>query len=823
VDQDQARGPDICATGVLAAGGIAAVGVALFLLFRPTPVQLTQAPEVERARLERQRHGIGLLVAAAGVVLLVIAGWLGFTQGLRSLGESFGLAVFGLVAVVGGFMQVSGGGTSQETFFQALTAKKANVSGALIFVGMGLLVLGVYLRLKPFADAPANWFPLWVGAGLLGLVLSGGGAYLRVSTTVTPTAMRLFILTVGGLSGLIIAFFTFCMAWIWRNDVFFAGVPGWNGDNGWRLWLCAYVELIGLALLFGSLLLARADVRTYPTLRRVLYGYNAVLTGLLVLIFLVALNIVVIAAYPLSLHWTEVQGFYGLSEKSEDLLMKLKEPTTVYLIMSERFPTYGDMRRFLKNCQSYTDKLKVELIDPESPADKNQYIELLQKYKEVQPPLERNPMSRGGSEGRGVLLVYGPEDTKKEPKRVMIGADKLQDTNEQPGRNPDEKPKKTFRFLGEVAVMSELQHFMMDEKKTKVYFLQGNGELDISNSFQFIDVQRRRLTVEFAPFGGGVFVDRLEKENLEVKGLSFSSSPKQDPRTVYITGEQRKEVPKDCQVLVIAGPSRKMPKETLNAIERYLDSGSDKRLLVLFDIVAANADFTAMVETGLEPLLNDKLSVEVGKDYAFRYSPELGNRDPLDAKFVLARMSADADNPVAKKFTREFEFESARVIRAAAKGGRGQAATVLEAISEPDTFVVWAEPDLKLLKDRMSQINHGRDYWRSHPDLHDYRNKVPIGVTVSQDGKPRAVVLGNAGMASNSQMSQANNSFNMLASFIDWLTDRPGLGVRPREQGVFTISPKIKQEWGRITLMPGWLMTLGVLGLGLAAWVVRRK
>jgi hypothetical protein len=29
--------------------GIAAVGVALFLLFRPTPVQLTQAPEVERA------------------------------------------------------------------------------------------------------------------------------------------------------------------------------------------------------------------------------------------------------------------------------------------------------------------------------------------------------------------------------------------------------------------------------------------------------------------------------------------------------------------------------------------------------------------------------------------------------------------------------------------------------------------------------------------------------------------------------------------------------------------------------------------------------
>ncbi len=79
----------------------------------------------------------------------------------------------------------------------------------------------------------------------------------------------------------------------------------WQGDVGWHLWLCAYVELIGLALMFASLMLAKADIRSNVVLRRTLYGYNAFLTGLLLLAVLVVLNIVLFALFPGSFEWSK--------------------------------------------------------------------------------------------------------------------------------------------------------------------------------------------------------------------------------------------------------------------------------------------------------------------------------------------------------------------------------------------------------------------------------------------------------------------------------------------------------------------------------------
>ena len=69
--------------------------------------------------------------------------------------------------------------------------------------------------------------------------------------------MRTFLLIVGGICGFILALGAIWRAVLWK-DVLFGGMTIWQGESSWQLWYCAYAELIGLALMFGSLLLARS-------------------------------------------------------------------------------------------------------------------------------------------------------------------------------------------------------------------------------------------------------------------------------------------------------------------------------------------------------------------------------------------------------------------------------------------------------------------------------------------------------------------------------------------------------------------------------------
>src|SRR5262249_26263482 len=202
----------------------------------------------------------------------------------------------------------------QERFLQTLIQKRDGISMLLLLVGGALALLGLWLRFshENTADDPAPPFPIWVGPILFGLVGIGMGQYPRVTPQMDRAQARIVVRLTGGLTGLILTLMTICQAWIWRN-IFFGGLPAWRGPLAWQMWVCAYLAFAGLVLMFASFMLARADIRVNPVLRRSLYGYNAILTGLLLLIFLVVLNIVVFTALPLTLNWSEKGGLYSLS------------------------------------------------------------------------------------------------------------------------------------------------------------------------------------------------------------------------------------------------------------------------------------------------------------------------------------------------------------------------------------------------------------------------------------------------------------------------------------------------------------------------------
>ncbi len=782
---------------ILLVMALAMVGLAFVRLRRVDPAAVSED------QFRRHKRLVGLFIQACGVIQLALAIWLGYGQRLSGLGETAGLFSLALIFLACGWWQARTNPIVQETLVQALRARQAGLSLFLIALGSILVLFGVWLRFRIFSERPGALYPLWLAPLLLGLVLAGSGAFLRLNPQLSPSGARFAVLAVGGLSGLVLALMTFCLAWIWRDDVFFANVAGWNSERGWRVWLCGYLQLYSLALIFGSLLLARADIRVNPILRRTLYGYNAVLTGLLLLVFLVTLNIVVYASYPFTFDWTKEKGLYALSKQSIDVLEKLREPVTAYVIINPRSSRFSDIKHLLDNCQHVTDLLSVEYIHPDR--DFERYRKLMAEYSQLGGPRELTEV------GRGVLLAYGKEPERKKKSKLIPPAE-IHEPDFTKRVPPGTHPPTIFN--GENVIVGQIKYFMEGDKKAKVYFLQGHGELDLAVREAFPIFLTRPAYQELAPQGAGGLIERLQKEKLEVMGLSFSrpEKGKENPRILYLA--DKKEIPDDARAVVIAGPSRPLATETVEALKRYMTFRKG-RLLVMLDVVT-DREYKGLVKTGLEDFLKD-FNVDVTNEYVFHYP---GFRD--DPLLFEARTPGNVKNLVSRSFALEsFVMRTARIVNPLVTAPGFQAEVMLMGIGQR-TSVIWSEANLSALKNPLA---HGE----AKLTTAEVQEQLPVAVAVTEsdkpggEGRPRLVVIGDAEIAANALQDPRVGSlyYSFLASCLDWLAERPGVGARQREPGIYEVSSKT--NWGRLALLPGWLMSLAVIGLGTGIWVVRRR
>ena len=87
------------------------------------------------------------------------------------------------------------------------------------------------------------------------------------------------------------------------------------------------------------------------------------------------------------------------------------------------------------------------------------------------------------------------------------------------------------------------------------------------------------------------------------------------------------------------------------------------------------------------------------------------------------------------------------------------------------------------------------------------------------------VVFGDASWISNRLLQQATpNNFNLFASSLSWLVERADIGTRipPTQHDLYQLKAPPNSGM-RLLLLPGLLMMLGVLALGVGVWVVRRR
>ena len=141
---------------------------------------------------------------------------------------------------------------------------------------------------------------------------------------------------------------------------------------------------------------------------------------------------------------------------------------------------------------------------------------------------------------------------------------------------------------------------IIQNRTKKIYFLKGHGEHGVDDSTNY---RYRQVRIE------------LEKQNYQVLTHSLLMEP---------------QIPKDCDVLVIAGPTKPISTQGIKIIEDYLAKSG--KLLLLLD---PSLNSTQDVNLGLVQLMK-KWGVKIGNDLVIdhqHFFTWLGGYAALDLQF----------------------------------------------------------------------------------------------------------------------------------------------------------------------------------------------
>lgn len=334
----------------------------------------------------------------------------------------------------------------------------------------------------------------------------------------------------------------------------------------------------------------------------------------------------------------------------------------------------------------------------------------------------------------------------------------------------------------EVTIISE-QKFtsailkLIQNKPKKIYFLVGHGEHKIDN-----------LT------GAGLskFKTALENHNYEPIPLPLLSEP---------------NIPTDCDLLAIVGPTSTLSSREIGIISKYLDKNG--KLLLLFH----PSDSAEDVNQRLVQLMK-KWSVSVGNDlvvdkYNFNYS--IGSSAPL-LQYEL--------HEITRQLPSFIVFPKTRSVRPIENAKRNLTVKTL-AKTTGSIGVSWGE---------IERTSAGKFSSNEYTEGIDLPGPVSLAVAVEKDitvntenvSPTRMVVLGCANFAMNHYFDVANRFF--LLTTVNWLTEEGDLVAITEpdlsEQMLRSMTP---QQAGVVQITAIFLIPLVVFIAGLVVWWNRRE
>lgn len=469
--------------------------------------------------------------------------------------------------------------------------------------------------------------------------------------------------------------------------------------------------------------------------------------AILAALALAALANVAAAKFPVRWDWTE-SGLYTLSEESRRAAAGLDRDVRIVSFLVDGGPVSPDALR--------------------------QIDSLLEAYRQANPKrvtLERIDPRRDPLRAQALLKEFGLDPLRDSIDVVVVesGARRKQirllDMVEFDAGAPSSGTPPVRALKVEPAVTGALTAVTRAKRPT-VYFAAGHGERD---------------PLAAAEPGLSRFAAGLEREDVAVAPWNAVGAT---------------EVPKDADLVVVAGPTSPWLPAERDALTRYLEGGG-RALLLLEPTLRRGGD--ALVDDGLGPLLarfgvaeDADVVVDPGRGVPF-LGPETFYAETLGLHPVT---SALRGQPVL--------FVLARSLRAAKPG---PANVVVHSLAE-SSDASWGETDLAHLR-------------QVALDKNDLKGPLPLALAAERERGGRLLAVGDVDSFSNLAFDRlANGSFALNAA--DWLLDEgSALGLRPKDRRLarlFLTGPQLDALFATLVL----LLPAMAVGAGLYVWARRR-
>jgi ABC-type uncharacterized transport system involved in gliding motility auxiliary subunit len=347
------------------------------------------------------------------------------------------------------------------------------------------------------------------------------------------------------------------------------------------------------------------------------------------------------------------------------------------------------------------------------------------------------------------------------------------------GKKTTVKPDEAGRSHGEREVTTALYRLITETAK-KIYFTTGHGELSVS------DVKPRGLST---------VLDRLEEQNYLVETINLL---------------EKKKIPEDCNLLVVAGPTVKFSDEEVNMVTEYALSGRS----VLFLLGPGKL-------TGLEPLV-EEFGILPGNDYIYETSRNM----TIQAGGAIAPLVAPRDSSeITEKLSNQnFLFPFVRSMSPRFKSWDSSFRRLL-ASSENS----WAETDLQ----SAMTVNTGIKPSRSEQEL---KGPVDVAITVEREyplpdsiATPtnksysvRSAFFGNVTFCTNEVTAMFPANLSLFTNTVNWITKNENIiEITPHTMAFTPVelrdSDRRVISWLSVVLIP-----LAILMAGIVVWYRRR-
>ncbi|MFM7111391.1 MAG: hypothetical protein ACKO26_09620, partial [Planctomycetota bacterium] len=293
-------------------------------------------------------------------------------------------------------------------------------------------------------------------------------------------------------------------------------------------------------------------------------------------------------------------------------------------------------------------------------------------------------------------------------------------------------------------------------------------------------------------------------------------------------------IPADADIIVMAGPKNDLSQQAVDALEKFLQGGSSGKkgkLLVLLGPERERAGgaigFTPLPR--LKGLLR-KFKVDVADQVVVN-----GELPPHSTTIAVAnpRVSSSLTKPMRRGGgLLPFEFPEARVVSPVTAGPADAAAP--SPLSADSFLIAFPRYDPRPVSD-LSQSFEAlvrSAGWESGKNPAPPTDELTVGVSVSDGGSPRLVVLGNARGFSDDFLGRrgvSGNAIDLASTSVNWLRERSNLGAKPSDM-VKTERKTYKLEldqraagFSRLRFLPPALAVLAIAGMGAGVWLIRRR